>query len=111
MVKVVEMLLEVVKVKGVVVMFGEKYVDVVWVVDYLGVFMELCGGIYVNNIVEIGVFKIIFEVGIFFGVCCIEVVVGLVVLDYLKVWDIVVKELSDCFKVKFEELLEWVSNL
>lgn len=109
--KVAEMPLEVAKAKGAVAMFGEKYADVVRVVDYPGVSMELCGGTHVNNTSEIGVFKIISEAGISSGVRRIEAVAGLAVLDYLKVRDAVVKELSDRFKAKPEELLERVSNL
>lgn len=97
-----------VKVKGAIVMFGEKYGVEVWVIDVLGVFLELCGGIYVVNMVEIGLFKIVVEMGIVVGVRCIEVVVGLLVLDYFNVWEVVVKEFGDCLKVKLEEILDWV---
>ncbi|MDJ0516212.1 MAG: alanine--tRNA ligase [Trichodesmium sp. MO_231.B1] len=106
-----EMPLEVAKAKGAVAMFGEKYADVVRVVDYPGVSMELCGGTHVTNTAEIGVFKIISEAGISSGVRRIEAVAGLAVLDYLNVRDVVVKELSDRFKAKPEELSERVSNL
>ncbi|MDJ0553181.1 MAG: alanine--tRNA ligase [Microcoleaceae cyanobacterium MO_207.B10] len=108
---VAEMPLEVAKSKGAVAMFGEKYADVVRVVDYPGVSMELCGGTHVNNTAEIGMFKIISEAGISSGVRRIEAVAGLAVLDYLNVRDVVVKELSDRFKAKPEELSERVSNL
>jgi len=106
-----EMPLEVAKAKGAVAMFGEKYADVVRVVDYPGVSMELCGGTHVTNTAEIGVFKIISETGISSGVRRIEAVAGLAILDYLNVRDVVVKELSDRFKAKPEELSERVSNL
>lgn len=36
-----------VKVKGVMVFFGEKYGDVVWVVEMSEFLIEFCGGIYV----------------------------------------------------------------
>ncbi|MGD1809320.1 alanine--tRNA ligase [Dapis sp. BLCC M126] len=108
---VAEMPLEVAKEKGAVAMFGEKYADVVRVVDYPGVSMELCGGTHVSNTAEIGVFKIISEAGISSGVRRIEAVAGLAVLDYLNVRDAVVKELTDRFKIKPEELSERVSNL
>lgn len=99
------------KAKGAIAMFGEKYGDEVRVVDYPGVSMELCGGTHVHNTAEIGVFKIISETGISSGVRRVEAVAGAAVLDYLNVRDKVVRELSDRFKVKPEELPQRVTNL
>ena len=99
------------KAKGATAMFGEKYGDEVRVIDFPGVSMELCGGTHVHNTGEIGVFKIISETGISSGVRRIEAVSGAAILDYLNVRDKVVKELSDKFKVKPEEVSERVNNL
>ena len=108
---VVEMPIEEAKAKGAIAMFGEKYSDVVRVVDYPGISMELCGGTHVGNTAEIGLFKIISETGIASGIRRIEAVAGQSVLDYLNVRDNVVKELSDRFKAKPEEIPERITNL
>jgi alanyl-tRNA synthetase len=97
--------------KGAVAMFGEKYGDEVRVIDFPGVSMELCGGIHVNNTAEIGAFKIISEAGVAAGVRRIEAVAGNAILDYLNVRDKVVKELSDRFKAKPEEILDRISTM
>ncbi|ESA32196.1 alanyl-trna synthetase [Leptolyngbya sp. Heron Island J] len=99
------------KAKGATAMFGEKYGDEVRVVDFPGVSMELCGGTHVGNTAEIGVFKIIAESGIAAGVRRIEAVAGPAVLEYLNVRDQIVKDLSDRFKAKPEELVDRITNL
>lgn len=103
--------LEEAKRRGAIAMFGEKYGDEVRVIDFPGVSMELCGGTHVSNTAEIGVFKIVSETGISSGVRRIEAVAGPAVLDYLNVRDKVVRELSDRFKAKPEELPERITNL
>ncbi len=108
---IAEMAIEAAKAKGAIAMFGEKYSDIVRVVDYSGVSMELCGGIHVSNTAEIGLFKIISETGIASGIRRIEAVAGQSVLEYLKVRDTVVKELGDRFKAKPEELPDRINNL
>ena len=99
------------KARGAVAMFGEKYGDQVRVIDFPGVSMELCGGTHVNNTGEIGVFKIISQVGVSAGIRRIEAVSGAAVLDYLNVRDKVVKDLSDRFKVKPEEIPDRITIL
>jgi alanyl-tRNA synthetase len=99
------------KARGAVAMFGEKYGDEVRVIDFPNVSMELCGGTHVSNTAEIGVFKIISEAGVASGVRRIEAVSGPAILDYLNLRDKVVKDLSDRFKVKPEELPDRITSL
>ena len=99
------------KAKGAIAMFGEKYDDVVRVIDVPGVSRELCGGTHVNNTAEIGLFKIISETGISSGVRRIEAVAGPAVLEYLNVRDKIVRDLSKQFKVQPEEVPQRIENL
>ena len=99
------------KAKGATAMFGEKYGDEVRVIDFPGVSMELCGGTHVGNTAEIGLFKIVSETGVAAGIRRIEAVAGPAVLEYLNVRDQVVRDLSDRFKAKPEELPDRVTGL
>ncbi|MDJ0702142.1 MAG: alanine--tRNA ligase [Leptolyngbyaceae cyanobacterium MO_188.B28] len=99
------------KAKGAIAMFGEKYGAEVRVIDFPGVSMELCGGTHVSNTAEIGLFKIVSETGVASGVRRIEAVAGPAVLTYLNVRDQVVRQLSDRFKAKPEELPDRIATL
>ena len=109
--EVQEMAIEQAKAAGAVAMFGEKYADVVRVVDVPGVSMELCGGTHVANTAEIGVFKIVSESGVAAGIRRIEAVAGPAVLAYLKEREAVVKPLAERFKAQPGEIVERVGQL
>jgi alanyl-tRNA synthetase len=99
------------KEKGAIAMFGEKYSDTVRVLDVPGVSMELCGGTHVSNTAEIGIFKIVSESGVAAGIRRIEAIAGTAVLEYLNVRDSIVRELSDRFKVKPDEIPDRITSL
>ena len=106
-----EMAIDQAKAAGAVAMFGEKYADVVRVVDVPGVSMELCGGTHVANTAEIGLFKIVGESGVAAGIRRIEAVAGASVLGYLNEREVVVKQLGDRFKAQPGEIVERVVAL
>ena len=106
-----EMTIEQAQAAGAVAMFGEKYADVVRVVDVPGVSMELCGGTHVANTAEIGLFKIVAESGVAAGIRRIEAVAGASVLAYLNERDAVVRQLGDRFKAQPGEIVERVTAL
>lgn len=93
-----EMTMEEAQKAGAMALFGEKYGNVVRVVNAGGWSVELCGGTHVRNTGEIGAFKILSEGGVASGVRRIEATTGTGVLEEALKSDAVINKACEALK-------------
>jgi alanyl-tRNA synthetase len=98
-----QMDIESAKQTGAMMLFGEKYGDVVRVLD-IGSTTELCGGTHVRRTGDIGLFKVVGEGGVAAGVRRIEAVTGQGALAYLQQLESTVTQVAGAVKAPVAEL-------
>ncbi len=89
---------------GAIALFGEKYGDVVRVVNMGGRSIELCGGTHVDNTSKIGPFRILSESSVASGVRRIEAVTGQVFLDLVDEMNARILQAAEALKTTPAEL-------
>src|SRR5690606_17999278 len=93
---------------GAMALFGEKYGDVVRVVEIGGYSLELCGGVHVANTAEIGLFKIVSESGIGAGIRRIEALTGKGAYENFKNSENTLQEAASLLKSSPKDMVQKV---
>ena len=97
--------------RGAMALFGEKYGEVVRVVDMGGYSIELCGGAHLKNTAQVGSFKILSENGVAAGVRRIEAVTGKEALKHYQAQEDEIKEICRLVKSTPDKLLSRLEQL
>jgi alanyl-tRNA synthetase len=84
---------------GAMALFGEKYGDVVRVVDVPGISRELCGGTHVRNTGQISLMRIVTEQGVAAGVRRIVAITGPKAFESLREKERALESVGDKLKV------------
>ena len=97
---------------GAMALFGEKYGDVVRVVEIGGAYSrELCGGTHAARAGQLGMVKVVSESSIGSGVRRVEALVGLDAYQFLAKEHLMVSQLAESFKAPREELPDRISAM
>ncbi|EKZ5152890.1 alanine--tRNA ligase [Listeria monocytogenes] len=96
---------------GAMALFGEKYGDIVRVVQVGKYSIELCGGVHVRNTADIGLFKIVSETGIGAGTRRIEAVTGKEAYRFVTEQENTLKQAASLLKTTTKETPQKVELL
>lgn len=103
--------IETAKKEGATALFGEKYGDVVRVINIGGYSIELCGGTHLKNSAQIGSFKIVSETGVAAGVRRIEAVTGFGALDFYDQRENIINEICENLKANPKNVIAKSSSI
>jgi alanyl-tRNA synthetase len=106
-----EMLPEQARKLGAVALFGDKYGEVVRVVNVCGYSRELCAGTHVSRTGEIGQIRIVSESAVAAGIRRIEAVAGMAALSRSREQSAMLEQLAGSLGVGVEELISRVTGL
>ena len=95
---------------GAMMLFGEKYGEVVRVLD-IGSSVELCGGTHVQRTGDIGLFKIVMEGGVSSGVRRVEAITGQNALAYVQNLEATVDKAAAALRATPHEVVERIAQL
>jgi alanyl-tRNA synthetase len=98
------------KTTGAMMLFGEKYGEIVRVLD-IGSTTELCGGTHVQRTGDIGLFKIYAESGVAAGVRRVEATTGNGALKLINAQQALIAQLANELKAPTGELANKVAQL
>lgn len=110
-VEMMEMPIEEAKKMGAMMLFGEKYGDVVRVVKAGDFSTEFCGGTHVSNSGQLGLFKIVSEASVASGVRRITALTGTNVIAYLNKQENTVKAVACALKTGENDVNDRVKAL
>ena len=96
---------------GAMALFGEKYGNIVRVVNIKDCSVELCGGTHVNNVAEIGLFKIVSEAGVASGVRRIEAITGKLAYNKVNSVEKTLNKAASLLKSRNNEVVEKIEAL
>ncbi len=96
---------------GAIMLFGEKYPDVVRVVSMGSFSRELCGGTHLENTAQVGLMKIIAEESVAAGTRRITALTGLAALDHLRRREAALQQAAAALRCPAEDLPGRIENL